>query len=85
MSKLKNIIKLLRLLQEKKIVSLESIMEACNVSERTVYRYIKNLHDANVPIYYDRRKGGYMIKDNEKELEEILGKSGNRPEINQML
>ncbi len=85
MTKLKNIIKLLRLLQEKKTVSLRTIMEVCNISERTVYRYIKNLNDANVPVYYDSRRGGYRIKNSEQSFEDILGNSGAAPKAERML
>lgn len=37
-------------------VTVHSLMNDLEVSERTAYRYIKTLQVAGFPIYYDRKK-----------------------------
>ena len=68
MNKLQKIIKLLRLLQENNVVSLHKIVENCEVSERTAYRYVKNLIDAGIPIHYDYHRGGYRLANTDNIL-----------------
>jgi predicted DNA-binding transcriptional regulator YafY len=37
------------------------MQEACGVSDRTVYRYINLLSEANIPIYFDKSCGRYRL------------------------
>ncbi len=38
-------------------------MDLCEVSRRTVYRYINLLNRSGVPVYYDTDLRGYSVKD----------------------
>jgi len=72
MNKLRKIITLLRLLQENNVVSIRKIVKHCEISERTVYRYIKNLSEAGVPVFYDYHRGGYRLANSDHVLCGIL-------------
>jgi hypothetical protein len=59
--KYSNLITIINLLHSRKTVPGELIRDMCNVAPRTVFRYIRDLSEANVPIYYDRAEGGYKL------------------------
>jgi len=61
MSALKKITRLIVLLSAQRRVPREQIMEELGVKERTVYRYINRLSEANIPVYYDSELGGYRL------------------------
>lgn len=61
MSKLDKIIILLNLFYHRRVVSMRTITELCGITERTAYRYIGTLSQANIPIYFDRDAGGYRL------------------------
>lgn len=50
------------------MVGLQKIVENCEISERTAYRYVKNLIDAGIPIFYDYHRGGYRLANSENIL-----------------
>lgn len=52
-----------RLLYSRKFVRVSEIMDLCEVSRRTVYRYINLLNRSGVPVYYDDDLRGYSVKD----------------------
>jgi predicted DNA-binding transcriptional regulator YafY len=52
---------LLELLYNRPIVPLSTITEVCRVTERTAYRYLGALADANFPIEFDGDLGGYRL------------------------
>lgn len=61
MGKYANLITIINLLHSRKVVTGKVIGEMCNVAPRTVLRYIRDLSEANVPVYYDRENGGYTL------------------------
>lgn len=63
MSKLHKLIQILNLLYHRRSVTIEKIREFCRVSERTAYRYIRALSEANVPVFYDSKRSGYRINE----------------------
>jgi hypothetical protein len=61
MSKLNKLIQILNLLYHRRSVTIEKIKEFCRVSERTAYRYIRAISEANVPVYFDTEESGYRV------------------------
>lgn len=61
MKKLDKILMLLNLFYTRKRVSMESIRRVCEIPERTAYRYLNTLSEANIPIYYDRESRAYQL------------------------
>jgi len=54
----------------------KDLAKKLNITERTVYRLIKQLKDMGCPIYYDKHRGSYCYKEEGKlifkfELEKI--------------
>lgn len=64
-----NILKILNLIEQGKAPSVKTLAEECEVSERSVYRYL-NILSSIVPIVYDPKKKGYRL-ENEKALKVI--------------
>ena len=60
---LTHLLKVVSLLRKHRRVSREKIMEQCGVSERTVYRYMNRLAEANLPIEYDKKTRSYRLTD----------------------
>lgn len=64
-------------LDQRKKVTVRSLMESLEMSERTVHRYLATLQGA-FPVHYDRQKGsyvfeeGYSLKHPDLSQEEIL-------------
>ena len=69
------LITLMTLLHNRTYVTREQISRVCNVSERTVYRYINKLSMSNIPIYYDRNVGGYRLNSPSNIAANYLGLS----------
>lgn len=61
MPKIDKLLILLELLGNRQVVSVSEIMEACHITERTVFRYLNTLADANFPYEYDYDLGGYRL------------------------
>ncbi len=61
MSKIENIIKLINLLTYRQEVTLETVMSTCNIPERTAYRYLNTISEANIPVYYDKERHAYRL------------------------
>ncbi|NJD56710.1 MAG: HTH domain-containing protein, partial [Nitrospirae bacterium] len=45
-------------------VTVHSLMDGLEISDRTVYRYLQTLQVAGYPIVYDRQKESYVFADN---------------------
>ena len=58
---LTHLFRIITLLRKHRQVSRELIMEKCGVSERTVYRYMSRLAEANIPIEYDKVERSYKL------------------------
>ena len=58
MSKYDRLLFVLNLLRGRPGLSADQLARECEVSERTIYRYITSLSSANIPIYFDR---GYRL------------------------
>ncbi len=61
MGKLAKVIRLVNLLGHRRYVSLETIMNTCDVPKRTAYRYLNTISEAGIPVFYDRRAQGYCL------------------------
>ncbi len=61
MAKLSRLIRLINLLSGSQPVSLEKICSVCNIAPRTAYRYLTDISEATVPVYYDRDQEGYRL------------------------
>ena len=59
MTALEKLFLLVNMLYTRRSVSVGTIMHDCSVSRRTVFRYIRTLSEANVPVYYDKDVRGY--------------------------
>ena len=53
MAKYDRLLYILNLLRSRKNLNARNIAEECGVTERSIYRDILSLSEANVPIYYD--------------------------------
>ena len=53
MAKYDRLLYILNLLRSRKNLNAEMLAAECGVTERTIYRDIIALSDANIPIYYD--------------------------------
>ena len=58
MSKYDRLLYILNLLRSRKTLNAARLAEECGVTERSIYRDIISLSEANVPIYYDN---GYKL------------------------
>ena len=61
MSTLRKITRLIALLSSQRRVPREQIIAELGISERSVYRYISRLSEANIPVYFDAEAGGYRL------------------------
>ena len=61
MTKLERLLLLVNLLYHRTCVSLKTISEVCDISQRTAFRYIQTISAANIPIYYDKYLKGYRL------------------------
>jgi predicted DNA-binding transcriptional regulator YafY len=61
MSKIDRVIRLINLLIHRRCVTLETIQEVCGIPERTAYRYLNTISEANVPVYYDKKTRAYRL------------------------
>jgi len=58
MAKYDRLLYILNLLRSRKTLNAARLAEECQVTERSIYRDIISLSEANIPIYYDR---GYKL------------------------
>ena len=76
--KFDSLIRILNMLDRKEKVTVQSLMDDLSISERSTYRYMTTLKDADFPISFDREKGaytfeeGYSLSKPDLTLEEIL-------------
>jgi len=63
MLQLSRLISLLTLLKSKRLLTATELSEKYNVSIRTIYRDIKKLEEAGIPVYSIEGKG-YSLVDN---------------------
>ena len=61
MSKAHKILQIINLLNHRPNVTMEAIKKTCNIPERTAYRYLNTISEADVPVYYDRRTRSYSL------------------------
>ena len=61
MAKFVRILRLVNLLQCRHCVSMEAIRDICGIPERTAYRYLNEISEANIPVYYDREIRAYRL------------------------
>lgn len=61
MSPVEKILILVSLLNHRPYVTIDKIRSECQISERTAYRYINTISEANIPVYYDKDVRGYRL------------------------
>ncbi|MCP4686254.1 MAG: hypothetical protein GY867_12515 [bacterium] len=61
MNKTFRILQMINLLDHRRSVSLETIQKTCNIPERTAYRYLNTISEADIPIYFDTRDRAYRL------------------------
>ncbi|UCG62950.1 MAG: HTH domain-containing protein [Candidatus Zixiibacteriota bacterium] len=61
MGKLNRVLRLINLLTHRQQVTLETIKKTCGIPERTAYRYLKDISEANFPVYFDRNSRAYRL------------------------
>jgi predicted DNA-binding transcriptional regulator YafY len=61
MNKARNILQIINLLNHRQTVTMDTIRKTCNIPERTAYRYLNTISEANVPVYYDRTTKSYTL------------------------
>ncbi len=62
--KFDSLITILNILDSRGQVTVTSLMNKLEVSERTIYRYLMTLQTAGFPIHYDRQKNSYVFSEN---------------------
>ncbi len=66
MNKLSKILTLINLFTNRPMVTLKTIERVCDIPERTAYRYINDISEANFPIIYDKRLKAYRLYQRNK-------------------
>jgi predicted DNA-binding transcriptional regulator YafY len=61
MAKNDRVFQLIQLLNQRSVVTLDTIMRICQIPERTAYRYLNTISEANIPVYYDKELRGYCL------------------------
>jgi predicted DNA-binding transcriptional regulator YafY len=61
MSKTTRVLQLINLLVSRDTVTIENIETTCGIPERTIYRYLNWISEANIPVYYDKAVHGYRL------------------------
>lgn len=64
-SKTRRLIQILMRLQNGRVYNSTQLAEFCGVSCRTLFRYLRELQDAGVPILHDSERLGYWLPLNE--------------------
>ena len=64
MGKLSKIINLISMLYHRQSVSIKTIQDVCHISARTAYRYLNDISAANIPVLFDKTRGGYCLGHN---------------------
>lgn len=68
MAKLFRLVQLINLLCTRRSTTMKTIVETCGIPERTAYRYLKTLSEANIPVYFDKSIGAYRLDSFAKPL-----------------
>lgn len=66
MNKLKRALSLINLLQHRSVVTIKMIGEACGIPRRSAFRFLNELSEANIPLYYDAGSRGYRLNTDTK-------------------
>ena len=61
MKKIDKILLLLGMLKTDSVIDIKTIKERLQITERTAYRYINTLTDAEIPVHYDPDLRGYCL------------------------
>lgn len=51
---------------------MKTIVDTCGIPERTAYRYLKTLSEANIPVYFDKSVKAYRLDSFTKPLVDDL-------------
>ena len=61
MGKLNKVLLLINLLNHRHHVTLETITKTLKIPDRTAYRYLNEISEANIPVYFDRELHAYRL------------------------
>ncbi len=61
MSKTQKILQIISVLNHRQYVTMDTIQSACKISERTAYRYLNTISEANIPVYFDKERRSYTL------------------------
>ena len=60
-SRFERLLLMVSLLNHRNYVTIDSIVDLCGVSKRTVFRDIQIISSANIPVYFDKNVKGYRL------------------------
>lgn len=63
MNKTSKILRIINLLHARTSVSKRDVMMACDVKERSFFRYMNTISEANIPVFHDEERKGYTLSD----------------------
>jgi predicted DNA-binding transcriptional regulator YafY len=61
MAKIEKILELISLLNRRPVVKMADILTTCSIPRRTAFRYLNDISEANIPVYYDRELHAYRL------------------------
>lgn len=61
MGKLTKVLLLINLLNHRHHVTLETITKTLKIPDRTAYRYLNEISEANIPVYFDKELRAYRL------------------------
>jgi len=61
-TRIHRLLKIVTLIQSRRDCTSQSLAEDCSVTERTVFRDLKELEGAGIPVQFDKKSGAYRIE-----------------------
>ena len=61
MKNIKKIVSLYNLIHNRRSITTKTIKQVCNISDRTLYRYLIAFSEANIPIFFDYEIKAYRL------------------------
>jgi predicted DNA-binding transcriptional regulator YafY len=63
MRRINKIVALISLLSNRHHISMDTIKTVCGISERSAYRYLNAISEANYPVHFDKGLGAYRLAE----------------------
>lgn len=61
-TRISRLLEILTLVQSRRGLKADTLAEACGVDKRTIFRDLKALQDAGVPVHHDQNSDGYSVQ-----------------------